>query len=535
MKTLSLLIGLRLREMFSSLLRGPSRGGKRRSPVVMVLLALLLVYVAAVFMFLFFSVFLVMWIALEGAGLELSFFFGIAGLLTVALCVFGSVLATQSALYQARDNEQLLSMPLSPTLIMLSRMIFLLLINTAFAAVVAVPAFVVYLMLGRPGLLSALGFILFFILLSVLALAISCLLGWLVALVTARMKHKNVFSLIFMVLFLILYFVGMGALGAGLESMEMNIQPLVEAISPYLAVFLWVGRALLYGDVLAALLFLLVFAVVVGCAFLFLSRTYLRILTTNRGSAQYTYRERASKQRSATGALVKKEISHFVGNATYMLNEGLGLLFAVGISIYFLVQRDVVLSVLHSMGLASASSVLVAGVLSLCASMVIISAPSVSLEGKNVWIAQSLPLSGGQVLCAKAYAHILIASPFFLLASVLSAIACGAGVLDALGILLLPLSCNAFCAFFGVTMNILFPKLDWLNEAYAVKSGAAVMLTMFGMMLICGLQVVLLLVLAILGLPALVVMLLPSALFLGLSAALRAYLNGAGARRFSSL
>ena len=84
-------------------------------------------------------------------------------------------------------------------------------------------------------------------------------------------------------------------------------------------------------------------------------------------------------------------------------------------------------------------------------------------------------------------------------------------------------------------MNILFPKLDWLNEAYAVKSGAAVMLTMFGMMLICGLQVVLLLVLAILGLPALVVMLLPSALFLGLSAALRAYLNGAGARRFSSL
>ncbi len=535
MKTLSLLIGLRLREMFSSFLRGPSRGGKRRSPVVMVLLALLLVYVAAVFMFLFFSMFLVLWMALERTGLELSFFFGIAGLLTVALCVFGSVLTTQSALYQARDNEQLLSMPLSPTLIMLSRMIFLLLINTAFAAVVAVPAFVVYLMLGRPSLLSALGFIFFFILLSVLALAVSCLLGWLVTLVTARMKHKNVFSLIFMVLFLVLYFMGMSALGTGLESLEMNIQPLVEALTPYLTVFLWIGRALLYSDTLAALLFLLVFAAIVGCAFLFLSRTYLRILTTDRGSAQYTYRERAGKQRSATAALVKKEISHFVGNATYMLNEGLGLLFAVGISVYFLVQRDVVFALLHSMGLAAASPVLVAGVLSLCASMVIISAPSVSLEGKNVWIAQSLPLSGGQILCAKAYAHILIASPFFMLASVLSAVASGAGVLDTLGILLLPLSCNAFCAFFGVTMNILFPKLDWLNEAYAVKSGAAVMLTMFGMMLICGLQILLLLALALVGLPAIVAMLLSSALFLGLSVVLRAYLNGGGARRFASL
>lgn len=539
MKTLWLLVRLRLREMFSSFSRAPSKNGKKRSPLVIVLLALLMVYVAAVFMFLFFGLFVVLWMGLSEGGLDLAFYFGAAGLLTVALCVFGSVMTTQSALYHARDNELLLSMPIPPSLILLSRMVFLFVINTVFAAVVAVPAFVVYLLCGAPSLLSAIGFVVFFLLLSVLALAISCLLGWLVALITSRMKHKNIFSLIFMLIFLVLYFAIMMSLGAGAEELEeLDITPLVTALSPYLTVFTWIGNALLYGDLLSAGLFLLVFAAVVGLAALFLTRTYTRILTTNRGGAQYTYREKAAKQSSATVALVKKEIAHFVGNATYMLNEGLGLLFAVGISIYFLVSRETVFAVLEELELSPALGLvpsLAAGLLCLCSSMVIISAPSVSLEGKNVWLAQSLPLHGGQVLCAKAYAHMVVATPFFLVSSILCAVASGAGILEALGLLLLPFACNTFCAFLGVTFNILLPKLDWINEAYAVKSGAAVALTMFGMMAVSGLLIVAMAVLPLTGLPGWGGMLLTSLVFLGLSAVLRAYLCGAGAKRFAAL
>ncbi len=506
---------------------------------MLVLLGLLLVYAAAVFIFLFAMIFFVLWISLEAGELDLSFYFAAAGLLTVCLCVFGSVMTTQSALYRARDNELLLSMPVRPSHILLSRLLFLWMINTLFSMIVALPALAVYILCALPSIPAILSFGFFLLLFSLLGLAISCLLGFLVAIVTARLKHKNIISLLFMLLFFGFYFWGMSALGSGAEQLEaIDIRPLVTALTPYLTPFLWVGQAILYGDIVAGALFLLLFALVVGLASFFLLRTYTRILTTNRGGVQYTYREKKEKQCSATVALVKKELAHFFGNATYMMNEGLGLLFALGIGIYTLIGRENLLAQLATMeieGLSSVLPALAAGVLCLCGSMTMISAPSVSLEGKNVWLAQSLPISGGTALRAKAYAHITVATPFFLIASILCIIATGAGLGEAVGLILLPFAFNLFSAYLGVTLNILFPKLDWVNEAYAVKSGIAVMLTMFGMMLLGGILLFALFILSLLGFPTFVIMLAAATILFGLSAALHAYLGSGGAKRFAAL
>ena len=534
MKTLGLLLKLQLLQMLSSFSK--SMRTKKSAPSVLglVLLALLIVFLAACFMFMFFPVFLLVLLSLVETGGDLSFYFGLTGCLTFLFCIFGSVLTSQSALYRARDNELLLSMPLSPVKILISRMLYLLITNTAFGTVVALPALLVFGMLGNPGFLSLLFAAIYYFMTSVVALCISCLLGWLVSLITSRIKHKNVFSLVFMVVALSLYMVGMLALSSGMEQIGENISGMVSTSAPSLGLWMLGGRAIVYGDLLAGLLYTGIFAVVLALTLLILSRTYTRLLTTNRGGARYTYREKTVKQGSARMALIKKEISHFVGNANYMLNEGLGLLFAVGISIYFLVCRETIIASLSSL-LPIDMAAVAAGALCLCTSMVIISAPSVYLEGKSVWLAQSLPVSGGTVLAAKAYAHILVSAPFFLLSSVLCAVAVQSGVLETVGLLLLPFSATVFCAFLGVTLNIIFPKLDWVNEVYAVKNGLAVVLTMFGMMLLCGVLFLALVVLSLVGIPSFALTVGFSILFLGLSVALRAYLLGGGARRFAAL
>ena len=168
-------------------------------------------------------------------------------------------------------------------------------------------------------------------------------------------------------------------------------------------------------------------------------------------------------------------------------------------------------------------------------SMVIISAPSVSLEGKSVWIAQSMPIPPEKPLLAKVYTHLLIATPFFAVGSLLSVIAIRPDFLSGVGLFLLPFACNVFCAYLGVTFNILFPKLDWINEAAAVKSGAAVALTMFGIMLLSILLDVGMVVLFFLGVPTFLCLLLPTVLLLAASFGLRAYLVRGGARRFANL
>lgn len=538
MKTLSLLIRLRMREMFSALFRTSGQRGKKRSPVIAVLLALLLVYAAGFFMVLFFGLFSAVWVALAAEGADLSFYFGLGGALTLALSVFGSVLTTQSALYHARDNELLLSMPVSPMQVLLSRLLFLAILNGLFAAVVALPCFAVYLLFSEASFLSGLAFVFFFLVLALAGLAISCLLGWLLALVTARMKHKNIVSLLFGILFLCLYFAAMTTLGAGAEEMDINVALLVDTLSPYLLPFSSIGSAILMGDLAVLYLFLLPAACLIGAAAFFLSRTYLRMLTTRHESARYVYREKAQRANSPMLALMKKEMRHFSSNATYMMNEGLGLLFAVALSVYFFVERHTLLSMLQELELPGAADMLpplAAALLCLCGSMVVISAPSVSLEGKSIWLAQSLPVTGGQILCAKAYAHITLATPFFLVASAFCVAASGAGVAEALGLFLLPFACNVFVAFLGVVWNVLFPKLGWINEAYAVKSGISVMLTMFGMMLFCGLLVVAAVVLSLFGVPGWLFMLAFTLLFGGAAMALRAYLLRGGAARFAAL
>lgn len=83
-------------------------------------------------------------------------------------------------------------------------------------------------------------------------------------------------------------------------------------------------------------------------------------------------------------------------------------------------------------------------------------------------------------------------------------------------------------------MNLLFPKLDWVNETAAVKQGASIVLTMLiGMMAV--LAALGLVVLLSHQLPTEGALLLPALLMAAAAFALRLWLNTRGARRFAAL
>ena len=80
-------------------------------------------------------------------------------------------------------------------------------------------------------------------------------------------------------------------------------------------------------------------------------------------------------------------------------------------------------------------------------------------------------------------------------------------------------------------MNLLFPKLDWVNETAAVKQGASIVLTMLiGMT--AALIALGLVVLLSNHLPTEGTLLLPALLIAAAAFVLRLWLNTQGARRF---
>jgi ABC-2 type transport system permease protein len=536
MKQIRLLLGLRLRALAASMF---ARSKYKVSGIgALLLLAVLFGMVFVSFGFVFFSLFSLMCNTADIVGSDPSLYLSLAAALTLGLCLFGSTFTAQSQLYQAKDNEFLLAMPLSPAAIFASRVLLLVFLNIAYGSTVALPAFIVYCLYDFT-VWGALRFVFFFLLILFAALAISCLLGWLIALVSSRIKRKNLVTIVFSIGFLALYFGAFFAMDTLMAGMEENLLNFTAAAAPYLAPFALVSAGILGTAVLGPALFALaaIAAIVIVAAVLIGS--YTAILTANRGGVDYVYREKKAKRGSPLFAVIRKELRCFVGNPGYLLNAGLGLVFAPALGVLMLLFREKVFSIVAdpelSFLLPLLPALIAAASVFLC-SIIFISAPSISLEAKNLWILQSMPISARTVLLGKAYFHILISAPFFLLFSILSAVALSASPLDFLGLLLLPQAASAFCAFFGTTVGFLIPKFDWTSETAAVKSSVCASITMLGMMIIGLLSGGVAALPFLLGLPAAVGPLAATLALFGGSFGFFAYLSGpAAARRFARL
>ena len=141
-----------------------------------------------------------------------------------------------------------------------------------------------------------------------------------------------------------------------------------------------------------------------------IARSFLRLATSTGAVAKVVYRERAVGLHSPDRALLGRELRRFTASANYMLNCGMGILGMVVAAVALIWKgRDFLraVSLVLPVDTETVSVLLCAAVCALI-SMNDMAAPSVSLEGKSLWLAQSLPVTAWQVLRAKLRMHLLL-------------------------------------------------------------------------------------------------------------------------------
>ena len=245
----------------------------------------------------------------------------------------------------------------------------------------------------------------------------------------------------------------------------------------------WIGQAVAAGDVKFLALTLVCLLVPFALTVLILDRTFFKNITTVRSAAKKEYKEKAYGVEKASSALFKKEAARFVSSSGYMLNAGLGAVMAIAVGVLVLVKRDLLTAFFNGGAVPEdyLFPILVTG-LCLMAAMTDISAPSVSLEGKSLWILRASPVGAADVLRAKLKFHCAVSGAATLIASVLVCVAVQATLVQwALGIVL-PQMFVVFEGHLGLLCNLKYPILDWENENQAVKTGMAVFIAMFGAM-----------------------------------------------------
>lgn len=407
-------------------------------------------------------------------------YMAIMSLLATLLGVMGSVFSTYVSLYKPKDNDLLLSMPIPTHYVVLSRLMGVYLLGLMYVLLVMLPAILVMVIKVQVGFLGVLFSLVLPFLLSFAVLALSCVLGYLVALLAAHFRYTKVLTMVLSVGFLCGYFFLSTKAYEAIGDILKDPSSLGEGVKTALYPFYRMGLAST-GDGLSMLM---VTALALGLAclvFYLINRNFLRLATANRGHVKAKYVQKKVARKSIGMALLGKELKRFTSSTVYMLNSGLGILMMLIAGGALLVKSESIDLLFGALVPdVGVRALIVAGLVGFTSSMNMITAPSVSMEGRHVWLTKSLPVPTHSVLYAKLWLQIVLTAPstaFLTLCAVIVArlpwqYALLAGVSAAV--------LSLFFAIGGLVLGLLFPTMEWVDETVPVKQGMAVFLTLFG-------------------------------------------------------
>ena len=503
---LKTLIKSRISALFASMTQGGKSKNKKR--VATSLLIVLFVVLIAYFLFAMGAMAYGLCYMANETG-DTYAVFTLAVIISSALCLFGSIFATKTQLFESTDNELLLSMPIPPKYIFISRMLVLLLVNYLLEAIVMLPCMLMYgIVIGY----EPLGFVCslaVFLLLPFLTLAISCIIAWIVSEIASRLRNKTFVTVFLFLVFFLGYMYMCGSIGVYAGSEENATLDLSGLKNT--ALFYWAGDAMANGSLISLLLFAICASVPSFLVFFILDKRFISIITTKKAKAKIEYKGNTEKAGGVYSSLLKKEIRRFFSSSAYIMNAGLGnvlcLVMAIAISVS---SRELLLELSGEYGMLEAF--IPFGVSCVCVfmgSMNLVSTPSISLEGKSLWILQSCPINPRDILMAKLSCHMVICTPLSVISAVILCVAFKISIVYSLFVVLAVLGSVAFTGYWGLFLGLKFPKFDWQNENVAVKQGFAVFGSMLGSMLffmiLMGIGVLLTPISIILGLMVLIV------------------------------
>jgi ABC-2 type transport system permease protein len=335
--------------------------------------------------------------------------------------------------------------------------------------------------------------------LPVIPMLIAAFLGFLIARISAGFRKTNIIQTVLMMAFVIFCF----SLRFIIESVfkndkvEATLERTSEITSNAAGIYLpakWFSDAVTGNSVIAMLLLIGVSVLLFTAVFHVVGNSYRRINSALQShAASKKYKLSGQKKRSVVNSIAFKEYKRLVGSSAYTVNGAMGEILAILLGLITLVLGfDRIVQVVtndapfdHAM-LQPAIPFLVYFFIG----MVATTAMSPSLEGRNYWIVQSLPIERKTLYQGKMLFNLYLTVPAMTFATLCMCISAKVPIVDTVLYLILGLALCAFSTTWGCVCGVKHMRLDWENEIEAIKQGAAVALYMLpNMFVVMGLVV----------------------------------------------
>ncbi len=528
---LKALLKKQLLEFFSGLTikgkDGKSKGNGAKAGAV-----LLMLFMGLTFFGMFFSFSFMMVPVIESG--NHSLYLSVFGILSVLMGLMGSVFLTYNTLYEAKDNDMLLAMPILPSMILFARMAGLYITTFGFEMLVIVPSAVVFFMTaGFSGVSFALYF-LSMLILPLFSLAVALVLGFVIALFASKIRNKSLISVVFSLVFFGIYYFSMLRINSFISILIYNSEEISLIIKKWLYPFYLLGKGI-GGDILSFLVFAVISFGIFGIIYFILSRTFFKLATVNKGMKNRKYKEKKAKKSSAKGAFFKKELRYFKNTPVYILNCSFGSVMLLVVSIVFAVKKEAILPLMAQTGFPVFSLPLIIGIaLCIIASSNNLTSVSVSLEGRNIYLLHSMPCDVKDVFFGKIMLHAAVTGIPLTIGNIIVSVSLGTDIITAVLMILFGGLFTIVLAQTGLAINILFPKMEWTNETAPVKQSLSSILGIFSGFAY-GLALLFAAIMTAGFLPVRLFLIIATVLFSVTALILTHWLNGKGCEKFMNL
>lgn len=455
-----------------------------------------------------------------------------ASVLVLIFCISQAA----STLFKFDDYDMVMSLPIKTNTVVASRLIIYYITNALACLIIMLPAIIVYGMHVPVGAMYYVVSILLMLLIPIVPMMIGGLIGTAIAVIASKFKKNGFVGTVIMFIVYLGLFAGIMALNFmdALENFALIATELTEGINsiyPFAATY---TSAAVNQDMRSIFMFagsaiviLITMAVLVSTWF---KSIHTMLISSRKGAA---YKMKPLKTASQMSALYKNELKRFLHTPIYVFNMGFGIIMAIVLCIAAAVAGGEMIEELFAIKeIAQMIGTLVPFILSLILTMACTSCCSVSLEGKSLYIAKSIPVSTKKIFKSKLLLNLSLTVPTSLICSAILRAVMPLDIPLTVLLFVVPLAFCLFSAHLGLAANLWFPKMNWKAETEVVKQSASSFVGLLGCFPIVMIGIILI---ATGMVDPMIVSAATAALLIIGTVALRCYIMGKGIEKFAKL
>ncbi len=454
--------------------------------------------------------------------------------LTCIITILTTINKVKGTLFGFKDYDLVMSLPVETSKIVASRLLLLYLLNILFTLIVMIPNAIAYGILVNPSPVFYIICLAVMLFIPLVPMIVGTIIGTFIAVIASRFRHSNLVNLIIAIGFFVAYMLfifsadsaeKMGEITAAITNQVDSMYPLSRMFRMAVCKYDIVSIVLFIG---ISLLAFVLYSLIVGAKFKNLNTMILANFTKGN------YKVGSLKQSSPFKALFIKEVRRYFSSTAYVLNTGFGIvIMTLGSVASLFLSEETLAQIFKVPALGTRFGQIFAIMFGFCVSMTNVTACSISLEGRSLWILKESPITEKTIFNSKIALNLVLTIPATIINAFIVFIGLKLSVLDLFMIILLPTAFAFYASIFGLIVNLKMPNLNWTSEITVIKQSGATMISVLLNMFISFLPFILMLALPEVSLAiinggmALVLLILSGIMY--------RYLNTKGAKIFAQL